>query len=246
MKQYWQRLATRIDALTLRERAVVFAMVALILITLINALLLDPLFAKTKLLSDEIKEHQAKTFDIQQKIHAAVKRQTSDPDAESKLQLQKLEQQAHQMQASLQEVQKGLVSPDKMSGLLESILRRHGNLRLVSLKTLPPANLMDSKETTNNNAAEKTAAPAGKETDAPGSKDKPAAGGSAVSLVYKHGVEIVVQGSYLDMIDYLVELESMPWQLFWGKSVLNAEDHSKTTLTLTLYTLSLNKQWLNI
>ncbi|HWV63216.1 MAG TPA: hypothetical protein VN019_06290 [Oxalicibacterium sp.] len=42
MKQSWQKLVLRIDALTLRERAIIFAVAVLILITLINAVLLDP------------------------------------------------------------------------------------------------------------------------------------------------------------------------------------------------------------
>ena len=44
----------------------------------------------------------------------------------------------------------------------------------------------------------------------------------------------------------MTELEAMPWQLYWGKVNLNAESYPKVTLTLTLFTLSLDKKWLAI
>jgi MSHA biogenesis protein MshJ len=43
---------------------------------------------------------------------------------------------------------------------------------------------------------------------------------------------------------YLARLEALPWQLFWGKVTLDAGEHPKLRLTLTLHTLSLNKAWL--
>ena len=65
-------------------------------------------------------------------------------------------------------------------------------------------------------------------------------------LVYKHGVELVVKGSYADLTQYLMRLEGLPWQMFWGKAELKVEEYPKATLTLTLFTLSLDKTWLRI
>ena len=60
------------------------------------------------------------------------------------------------------------------------------------------------------------------------------------------GVEIVVQGNYLDMLKYLTDLESMPWQVFWGKASLAVNEYPTATLTLTIYTLSMDKRWMGI
>jgi len=65
----------------------------------------------------------------------------------------------------------------------------------------------------------------------------------ADSHVYKHGVEIVVQGSYLDLLAYVSRLERQPWQMYWGRTVVSAE-YPKVMVALTLYTLSLDKSWL--
>lgn len=238
MKQFWQRMVLRIDMMSLRERAMIFAMAAVILITLVNTVLLDPQFAKQKLLSERIKQEQEKVTGTQAEIQQKVRSQAIDPDAATRVRLQALKQQSAQMQEAMRDVQKGLVSPDKMSELLESILKQNGRLRLVSLKTLPVTGLNELVSTESKTAGEKTAAatalPARQES-------QPAAG-----FVYRHGVEVTVQGGYLDMMNYMAALEAMPWQLFWGRAKLSVDEYPKATLTLTLFTLSLDKAWLNI
>jgi MSHA biogenesis protein MshJ len=239
MKQTWQKLALRIDALSLRERVIVFAMAALVLISLINVALLDPQFAKQKQMSQQIKQEQTQIATIQAEIQQKVKLREVDPDAANLMRLQMLRQQSAQMQASLRDMQNALVSPDKMARLLEDIVKQNGQLRLMSLKTLPVTSLNEAI------AGPKTAGENATETTPAAAKDKNE-NKTAADEVYRHGVELTVQGGYLDMMHYMAALEAMPWQLFWGSAKLNVDDYPKTTLTLTLFTLSLDKKWLNL
>jgi MSHA biogenesis protein MshJ len=240
MKQYWQRIALKIDALSLRERAVIFGAAALVLLTLVNTALLEPQSAKQKQLSQRIKQEQAQIAGLQAEILQKVTSHAIDPDAATRIRLQALKEQSAQMQGTMRNVQTGLISPDKMSDLLESMLKQNGKLRLVSLKTLPVAGLNESVPTESKPAGEKTAA-----ATASPAKDKQESQPAAGSL-YKHGVEVMVQGEYLDMMNYMAALEAMPWQLFWGRAKLSVDEYPKATLTLTLFTLSLDKAWLNI
>jgi MSHA biogenesis protein MshJ len=57
---------------------------------------------------------------------------------------------------------------------------------------------------------------------------------------------VTLRGSYLDMVDYMTALESLPTQLFWGKAQLDVEDYPSVRLTLTLYTLSLDEKWMKL
>lgn len=68
----------------------------------------------------------------------------------------------------------------------------------------------------------------------------------AREMLYRHGVEMVLQGTYLDMVAYMEALESLPVQLFWGRAQLDAQNYPEATLTLTLYTLSLDDKWLKL
>jgi MSHA biogenesis protein MshJ len=99
----------------------------------------------------------------------------------------------------------------------------------VSLKTLPVTSLTDQAE------VNKITADKDKTDKKPGAES-----------IYRHGVEITVQGGYQDIVRYLAALEAMRWQLFWGGANLSVEEHPKTNLTLTLYTLSLDRKWLNL
>ena len=74
MKQYWQSVVLKIDALSLRERAMIFAMVAADFGRDCEYLVLDPQFAKAKQLSNQMKQELRFIFaqaEIQQKLKAA-------------------------------------------------------------------------------------------------------------------------------------------------------------------------------
>lgn len=242
MKQSWQKLALRIDALTLRERAIIFAVAVLILVTLINAVLLDPQYAKQAKLSQQIRQQQAQIADIQNQIQQRVKLQENDPNQEARTQLEALTQRAQGMRDSLGSLQQELVSPDKIADLLESMLRKNDKLQLVSLKSLPVTRLNESVEEIQarqqkNGQQGAAASTAGEASDT---------AGDSVDAVYKHTVELTVQGGYLDMLAYVKALEKMPWRVFWENAQLKTDDDRQAMLTLTLFTLSLDKKWLNL
>ena len=68
----------------------------------------------------------------------------------------------------------------------------------------------------------------------------------AEKQIYKHGVKITVRGSYANLLRYLSALEKLPTQMFWGVAKMDVIKHPKVELSLTLYTLSLDKTWLQI
>jgi MSHA biogenesis protein MshJ len=242
MKQQWQRIVLKIDALSLRERVIIFGMATLILITLFNTAFLDPQFAQQKQISQRIKQDQASIAGVQTQIQQLTLAQEADPDRAAKERLQYLTMEAESLHAALRAMQKGLVTPDRMSALLEDILKQNSGLRLVSLKTLSASSLLD--ETGREEKLTKN--PVSSVKDKNEQKPKGAVEDRSVAdTVYKHGVEIVVQGGYLDIMTYLAQLEAMPWHLFWHQAKLNV-DYPKATLTLTLFTLSLDKKWLNL
>lgn len=236
MKQYWQRLEAKVDAMSLRERGMAFAIAALLLITAINTFFLDPLLKQQKAASQQVMQDQQQIAAIQGEIRILVASHDIDPDGPSRIRLHELKQQSAKLQEELKGMQKGLVSPDKMASLLEGMLKKNNRLQLAALKTLPATQLggpsgpdIQSSKKTN------------------GAANQGEAGTPVVSeAVYKHGVEIVVQGSYFDLLNYLVELEAMPWQLFWANAKLSVVAYPKATLTLTVFTLSLDKKWLYI
>jgi MSHA biogenesis protein MshJ len=236
--QQWIKLSTKLDAMTLRERAMVFAASVAAVLFLIYTVSVEPLLNRQKNLNLQIKTQQNQIAGIDMEIAAKAQGFVIDPDAGTREQLKTVRKEIDTTSAGLMAVQKGLVAPDKIAPLLEHLLRGNGKLKLMSMKTLPVAGL--------NEAAQ----PAKAET-APASGAGAAGGATAAApkpreLLYRHGVEIALQGSYPDMVNYMAALESLPVQLFWGKARLDAQQYPNSRLTLTLYTLSLDQKWMKL
>lgn len=71
--------------------------------------------------------------------------------------------------------------------------------------------------------------------------DSPAQGGRRI---FRHGVEMTLAGTYLDLHAYLQVLEALPTQLYWGRAELAVAGYPVATLKLTVYTLSVEQAWL--
>lgn len=219
MKAQWAKLSGRIDGMTLRERIAMFAAAVAVVLFAINAMVLEPLFARNKALAAEIRQQNQRVEAANAEIGAKMAAFTANPDLPAQQKLAELEREASRMTGSLRAMQHGLVAPEKMSALLQQLLRSNGKLKLLSMRTLPASGL--------------------------GGGDAKAASGQR-ELLYRHGVEVVLQGGYLDMLDYMESLENSPQQLFWGRAQLDARNYPVSTLTLTLYTLGLDEKWMTL
>lgn len=224
--------AERIDAMSLRERLMIFAMLSVVLVALVVTSAIDPFSAKQKQLSQKLAQTQAQTQALEAQMQALAEAAKNDPDLPNKLRLAELADKRKGAYAELSNVKQGLVTPDKMTQVVRDLLGRNPRLTLVSIKTLAASPLTPSA---------KPAEPVAKV------EAKPLDKSPAIDLgLYKHGVEISVEGSYADLVAYLAELEQLPWRMYWGGVNLSAQAYPVSRLTLTVYTLSLDKTWLSV
>jgi MSHA biogenesis protein MshJ len=249
MKQYWIKLSTRLDAMTLRERAMVFAAAVAAVLFIIYTLGIEPLLARQKVLVAQISQQNNQIAGIDNEISGKVQAYAVDPDAETRIQLKQVQARVAASGAGLMAMQKGLVAPDRIAPLLEQLLRGSGKLHLMSLKSLPVSGLSETIQ----GDAPARALPVTASVMPAATAPAAAPGATPIpqppkprELLYRHGVEIVLQGSYLDMVNYMAALENLPVQLFWGKARLDAGQYPNSRLTLTLYTLSLDQKWMKL
>ncbi|MBV7534388.1 type II secretion system protein M [Duganella sp. sic0402] len=253
MKQQWIKLSTKLDAMTLRERVMIFAAALAAMLFLLYMVAVEPLLNKQRLLEMQLKTQQNQITGIELEISAKAQGYVVDPDAGTRAQLKTVQQQIDTTSAGLMAVQKGLVAPNKIAPLLGHLLRGNGKLKLMSMKTLPVTGLNEVVQPEAAQVAagaiDTVAAVAGVVSPGQASASaqaKPARSAKPRELLYRHGVEVVLQGSYLDMIGYMEALEALPVQLFWGKAQLDAQHYPNSRLTLTLYTLSLDEKWMKL
>lgn len=244
LQQQWIKLSTKLDALTLRERAMVFVAATGAVLFLLYTLAVEPMLTRQKVLLAQIKQQQNQVAGIDLEITAKAQGFNLDPDAQERARLQSARAEIERISAGLLAVQKGLVAPEKIAPLLENLLRGHGKLRLMAMKTLPVTGMNEAMAPAVQ-AAPSAVPAAATPVPAPAAATAPAPP-KPRELLYRHGVEIVLQGSYLDMVTYMDALEALPAQLFWGKASLDAQEYPNSRLTLTLYTLSLDQKWMKL
>jgi MSHA biogenesis protein MshJ len=220
MKEQWQKLASRFDALQERQRLLGMMGAIVVLLLLFYLLALESQLTARRRLTQQIAEARLSTSLLQQQLKG--QQIKGDPDAVRKAERDSLRNQLADIDRSMAEVQRGLVPAERTAKLLEEVLARSRGLQLISLRTLP-VQRFDPRGTT----AEGKAA----------SKD-------AERQLYQHGFEITLQGSYADVHDYLARVEQLPWQMFWARINVNTEEHPKLTVSLTVQTVSLSRAWL--
>ncbi len=230
----WQHWTGLFNARSLRERVLITVGVVALVVAVLDTVLLSPLDVQQKRLSAQLSE--ARTAIKAGEIMMSASNGQADPDEVKRRYRDELRKQIAEIDAKLQGLQKQLVPPDQMAKLLEGVLKKERGLTLVSLRKLPV-----QRYQTTGAAAATPAQPAGAQQPAAGSET---VAGVADRSIYQHSFEVSVEGSYAELYGYLSRLEALPWQLFWGKVTLDAGDHPKLRLTLTLHTLSLNKVWL--
>jgi MSHA biogenesis protein MshJ len=223
------------EAASLRERVMVFAAVAVVLIALLNALLIEPEFLKQRRLSREVAQTQNEIRVMQEQLQAMARARQADPDAVNRARLETVRARIAEMDATLAEEQRKFAPPERIGALLEEMLSRNRRLQLVDLRTLPAVALGQ-----NGTPAAPSPAAAKPAAEKPAAAKPAGAGGP----IYRHGVEITVSGSYLDLLAYLRDLEKLPNQMYWGKLDLSVATHPQVTLKLSVYTLSLDLAWL--
>jgi MSHA biogenesis protein MshJ len=224
VKAAWTRFATRYDALARRERALLMAASLVLIVGLGALLLIEPAIKQGKLLQQQITRSRADLAALQPQV-ADLQARQRDPDAATRAQLEALHHQLSLADNEFDQLQRALVSPQDMGRLLEVLLQQHRGLQLVGLRNVPVTSVSDLTP------------PAAAAAIQPASRKTPDA------WLFRHGVEITVQGSYADMQAYLDALERLPRRVYWGELKIDAQKWPASQMTVTVYTISLEKTW---
>jgi MSHA biogenesis protein MshJ len=223
MKDLWKRYAERIDAASLRERVMIFAAAALIVVTLLQGTLIEPQLREQRRLAVEQLSRSAESAKLQAEIQKLALSQREDPNLQARRRIDQLHAELAQLNEAIAVEQKKFTSPEQMHAVLEQVLGENRKVRLMDLRTLPPAPLSGSKMQE--------------------SAGKPGSAG-AEKLIYRHGLQLTLSGTYLDMLGYLASLEKMASQVYWGNMELSVAEYPTVTLKLTVYTVSLDPAWM--
>lgn len=229
----WRKIVDRIDGFTLRERVIVFAALAVVLLFLCFEVFVTPEYEKSKRLSADIAQRQAEIKSMQDQITRMLQVRRDDPDRELRERLAAANARLADIDAKIAVQERKFTAPAQMRKVVEELLAKSKGVRLVDLKTMPYTSIAEARGVEAAAAANAPTAPA----------PKPRA---AERLIFRHGIEITVSGSYLDLLAYLSGLERLPTQLYWGALSVSTTQYPLATMKVTIYTLSLDPTWMNV
>ena len=215
LKTQFQGYANRIDAMSIRERALIFITLLVALYLLAVNVLFGPANAVKDRLQQQVSQKRQETQALEAQIQALL---AAGDDSAKRNKIVTLQENLKTMDAELVRVTAGLVPPKEMARLIEQMLLKNHGLQVMKMESLPAKPLLEG----------------GSDTGVTG------------TMVYKHGMQIELQGGYMDILRYLRTLEGLPWKVFWGKVSLKTEKYPDSRVSLLIYTLSTHEAWIGL
>ena len=129
------RQAARIDALTLRERAILFVSIAIALVAAADHLVLSPRMAEQKTLATQMRQQSRELGDLRAQAAAA---RADTPATRIARELETTRNTQRTLDEAMARLQSGPGAGTSLPDLLERVLRRHERLTLLRLATVKP------------------------------------------------------------------------------------------------------------
>lgn len=213
--QRWQQLADRLDGLSLRERALVFAATLAVLFGLWFNLVLGPMESTGEAMDRRAEALRQQLEQLNERSRLVAEGLARDPN-------RTLEQEKARLQSRLAEVDEALrertgayVGPDQMARLLQELLSDGRGLRLVALENTGPRRVRLTGEAQD-----------------------------AMLPIYRHGVVLEFEGSFGEVVSYLNAVKELPWRFLWKRLEYEVTAYPRARVILELETLSAEEDWI--
>ncbi len=157
-----------------------------------------------------------------------------DPNLALNRQKAEVEKLMVKMDAQLDDSVVNLVSPLVMPEVLQGILLQMKGVNIVSFKANEPSPLLINQPDKEKEKGDEGASQTGSlNTD------------NKINL-YRHSLSLEVSGTYSELYSFLANVEALPWQFRWHNFHLHDIDYPNAHLSVDIYTLSLEKGFLNL
>lgn len=140
LKNRFQGFTTRIDAMSLRERGLIFVTLLVALYLLAVNVLFGPLNAEKDRLQQQVNQKRQETQALEAQVQALV---TAGEEPAKRNKITALQANLKTMDAELVRVTAGLVPPREMARLIEQMLLKNRGLRVMKVESMPATALIE-------------------------------------------------------------------------------------------------------
>lgn len=211
MKQRWQQLVTRIDALNLRERVFLFLAIIVCSLALMDSFWLSPAQMAYTQAKQRVTAQEAELQRLRAELAGAT--QQVDPAKVVRDEMADIAVRLEAVNADIRAVAPLAEGGPAIEQTLVQFLRRREGLTLVRTGT------------------------AGQEASGLRAAAPAPANGASAPVVSRRGLELTVTGPYAELVRYVSTLENALPTLRWGSLQLNAVKDRPPELTLQVFVL---------
>lgn len=229
MKAQWVQIKNKFEAFEVRERALMVGALFAAVYLAWDFILLKPIADDTKIaLAHERNAKQGiGTAEAELAVLHAVSQR--DPDVQLKKELQQLHEKLQSLDNELEVLAVGLVKAKDLPVMLHQMLSQTQNVRLLSLTTLPVETIDLKAEKGRSDSA---GASATEDAETPSAQ---------MAQLYKHAVQVKLEGSYSATYEFVKALEDSEWQFYWDNFDYQVAEYPNASVTLRLFTLAGDK-----
>lgn len=262
MSQYFQHWKELFDALSLRERAIISAACLAIMIIAWDAGLMQQLYVTQKASAAKIEKLAQQISDIDKKTHDLTERLIATRGDEGKKRIGELKIKLTALSKKQEKLAVQFIRPKQMVQVLKGMLAQEKGLLLTRLESASVKPLFRSRpgrakgiatmeidELTSlykqGKAKHGLTVPQADVLSGDELKREQALARKRPQ-VFKHAVELEFQGDYRSTLRYLKNLENLPWRFYWDGVSYEVIKYPKASITINIYTLSLDKGWMGV
>lgn len=227
MKNQLNIINNLINNLSTRERVLVLVGLLSIIYLIWDTLLIAPLQKNNIALNTQFQSIKTQVADLEKRRKMASDRLGQSRRKELLKEIALLEHKITDFDTQISARLKGRVAPEEMLTLLNDVLKKNQALELLQIRNIP-AELFISKQSGQKKNTET------KELD------------PELVGIYRHSMELELQGSYLDILDYLQQLETLKWKIFWDEVKMDVQEYPIVKVYIKVHTFSLKDGWLGV
>lgn len=231
-----QAISHKWQALSMRERWMLFGTGLFAVVGLMDTFLLEPQRVQLVSTQQEILKIQNDTTTLTEQLTKIAAQAAPQPATQAFQQeiddtRQKMASQADE----LLKVSAFMVPPQAMVEMLKKLLQKHTDVQVIEMQSLPVVDFIETRR----KALQSQAAPG---TEASATSEE---AWKNMPHVYQHAVKVHLKGHYFALMAYSKSLKAIGRQLAWENAELKG-GYPESELIFQVYTLSGENAWLGI
>lgn len=213
----WDKVQGIYSKLSMRERMLtLISAVGLIVFSVINFLLM-PMFEEYAQLKKVEKTTQTSIQAVNVQVNSVKNKLMDKPVQKIQRQLDNLNRQHQSKIKELEKYKLALVSSDDMATLVEEVVEENKKLLVVSLASKAPTPILKQSDD-------------GKER----------------VLLYKHAIDIKLQGEYFALLAFMKKIETKEKSILWNDIDYEVDEYPNAILSFEIYTISTDKEFIGV